>query len=222
MQVRDATVGPLSGTTDVSGCAISIVVERHAERVGGDLREDRVGALADLGVRRQHADAAVGGRFEGHHRGQVVLARPGEAGAVHERREPDALPDPERRVDLVEPRALGVIVGDRQRAIEQRAHVDRIAHHLADGARVARANEIAPPQFVRRQTDGGRDAVHVPLEREQTLRRPESTEGPMRRRVGRHGTTAQPHVRAHVGSRPSESSRATARRATACSTRRRR
>ena len=44
----------------------------------------------------------------------------------------------------------------------------------------------------------GRDAVHVPLEREQALRRAESTECPVRRRVGRDRTPAQPHVRAEV------------------------
>ena len=60
MQVREATVGPLSGTTAVSGCATSTSSQIDPERVGGDLRKDRVGALADLGARGEHAHGAVG------------------------------------------------------------------------------------------------------------------------------------------------------------------
>ena len=60
MQVRDATVGPLFGHDRGVGLDDLDVVAVDAERVGGDLREDRVGALADLGARGQHADRAVG------------------------------------------------------------------------------------------------------------------------------------------------------------------
>ena len=58
MQVRDATVGPLSGTNSVSASWTSIVVERHAERVRDDLRVHRARALADLGAGDQNARAA--------------------------------------------------------------------------------------------------------------------------------------------------------------------
>ncbi len=131
----------------------------------------------------------------------MILAGAGESRAVHEGREPDALPDAQRRVDLVEARPLGVIVGDRQRAIEERRHVDRVAHHLADGARIAGPNEVAPPQRVRRETNRLGNAIHVSLERKQALRRAETAEGPVRRRIGRDGAAAQPHVRAEIGAR---------------------
>ena len=55
----------------------------------------------------------------------------------------------QRRVDRGEALALRVVVGDRQRAIEQRGHVDRLADHLADGARLPGADEIAAAQLVR-------------------------------------------------------------------------
>ena len=128
----------------------------------------------------------------------MILARAGEAGAVHEGGEADALPHRQRRVDRGEAFALRVVVGDRHRAIEQRGHVDRIADHLADRARLPGADEIAAAQLVRRQTDGGRDAIHVALEREQALRRAEAAKRAVRRRVGRDGAAAEPHVRAEV------------------------
>ena len=129
----------------------------------------------------------------------MIFTRTGESRAMHEGREPDALPDAQRRVDLVEARPLGVIVGDRQRAIEERRHVDRVAHHLTDGARIAGANEVAPPQRVRCETNRRGNAIHVSLERKQALRRAETAEGAVRRRIGRDGAAAQPHVRAEIG-----------------------
>ena len=50
MHVREATVGPLSGTTPVSASLTSICVVGNAERVCDDLREHRARALADLGA----------------------------------------------------------------------------------------------------------------------------------------------------------------------------
>ena len=98
MHVREATVGPLFGTTAVSGCTISIASSGEAERVGGNLREDRVGALTDLGAGGQHAHAPVGRRLDLDDRSEMILARAGEAGAVHERGEADALLDRRRGV----------------------------------------------------------------------------------------------------------------------------
>ena len=101
MQVREATVGPLFGTMDVSGCPTGPTViqcnlhhfdrvVRNPERVGGNLTEDRVGPLADLGVRGQHAHTAAGKRFDLHNRRQVFLARSRETGAMHIDGESDA------------------------------------------------------------------------------------------------------------------------------------
>jgi hypothetical protein len=55
MHVRDATVGPLFGTTAVSGCQPPS--SRSMPRASDDLREDRIRALPNLGIRRQHAHA---------------------------------------------------------------------------------------------------------------------------------------------------------------------
>ena len=100
MQVRDATVGPLSGTDRRIGLRpprrrrTSMPSASH-----GDLREHRVRALADLGAGGEHADVAVGRRLDADDRGQVLFAGAGESGAVHEAGEADAAPD----------RAVGVL-----------------------------------------------------------------------------------------------------------------
>ena len=105
MHVRDATVGPLSGTKAVSGCTMSMSAHIDAERVGGDLGEDRVGPLADLGAGGQHADAAFGRRLDVDDRREVIFAGSREAGAVHEGREADALLYARRGFDAPNARA---------------------------------------------------------------------------------------------------------------------
>ena len=110
MHVRDATVGPLSGTDRRIGLRDLDVVAVDAERVAGDLREDRVRSLTDLGAGRKHADVAVGRGLDADDRGEVLLARAGEARAVHEAGEADAACGRGPLVLAREPRALLVVV----------------------------------------------------------------------------------------------------------------
>ena len=65
MQVRLATVGPLLGTRAVSGVSTVTRLERHAERLGDDLAEERRRALAELGRAREHAELAVARQRDG-------------------------------------------------------------------------------------------------------------------------------------------------------------
>ena len=99
------------------------------------------------------------------------------------------------RVRGGEPRALLVVVGELERAREDRVHVDLVAHHLPDRARLPGLDEVAAAQLVGREADRRRDAVHVPLEREDALRRAEAAEGAVRRNVGRHRAAADADVR---------------------------
>ena len=57
MQVRDATVGPLSGDPRRVGLRDLDALVRDAERVRDDLRVHRARPLADLRARREHAHA---------------------------------------------------------------------------------------------------------------------------------------------------------------------
>ena len=90
MQVRDATVGPLSGTSPVSAAFTSTCVVRHAERVGHDLREHRARALADLGAARRACARRVAVSSSDAFDASFDLAAAGEARAVEEQREADA------------------------------------------------------------------------------------------------------------------------------------
>ena len=55
MQVRDATVGPLSGTSPVSAAFTSTPSYGNAQRVRDNLRVHRSRALADLGAGDENA-----------------------------------------------------------------------------------------------------------------------------------------------------------------------
>ena len=59
-------------------------------------------------------------------------------------------------------------------------------------------DEVAAAELLGRQADGGGDLVHVPLEREDALRRAEAAERAVRRDVGGDGAAAHAHVRARV------------------------
>ena len=94
MAVRDATVGPLLGTFAVSGCTISIVRTSTPQRVRGDLRENRVRSLADLGARASTRTRPSGVASTPSFGSQILLARTRKSGAVDERRKPDSSLDP--------------------------------------------------------------------------------------------------------------------------------
>ena len=71
-------------------CDVDVVIV-DPQRIGDDLREDRVGTLTDLGARRENAHPALGRRLDLDDGREVNFARSSKAGAVHERREADAL-----------------------------------------------------------------------------------------------------------------------------------
>ena len=83
MHVRDATVGPLSGTVAVSATLTSTLIVGNAQRVGDDLRVHRPRALTDFGAGDPNLHAALG-QGQGGLRGQLHLAAAGEAGTVEE------------------------------------------------------------------------------------------------------------------------------------------
>ena len=117
--------------------------------------------------------------------------------------------------------ALGVVVAQRQRAIQQAVHVHFVFYDLADGERIALLNEIAPAQFVGGDADGGGDAIEVALEGEDALWRAEAAKRAVRRRVGGHGAAVNAHVAGIDTARRRESCRARGPRAKEFGTRRR-
>ena len=80
--VREATVGPLSGTRLSIGILDLDLVEFEPELIGHDLAEDSAHALADFGGARQNSWSALGGDFDTGVSLHSRFAAAGEARAV--------------------------------------------------------------------------------------------------------------------------------------------
>ena len=235
--VRDATVGPLSGTKAVSWRRELDVVVRDAEGLADELREDRLGPLAHLGRGGQDADPALGGELDRGDARELDLARAREPGTVPGEGEADAAgralaaraqrrPGRRTRARARPPRVVGLRPEPRElrglgRTLQDLLAGDAVAQDLAGRGRVAGVVDVAPPDLERRDAELLGDPVEVGLGRELGLRSPESAERAVGRRVGpgRPGTDAD--VRAAVRPAACAARRATARPASACSTRRR-
>ncbi len=194
MAVREATVGPELGTRLVSGWAMRTSLVGKAEGLGGDLAEDGVGALAELGG------------------GDEDAGRPSGVSSIStrelRRRSPEPVkPAPWKKVAKPMPRLMvdawvfavelctfGVVVGFFERAGEQMLHVDRVFEELAGGCAVAGGEEVAAAQLFRGEADDLGDLVHVAFEREDALRSAEAAEGSVGRDVGGDGFGADGEV----------------------------
>src|SRR5579862_4816091 len=131
----------------------------------------------------------------------MLFAGARESGTVEKRSETNSLSDHFPRVFRFESLAFLVIAAQFKRAIHQSVHIHFFVNHLPDSNRLALLNEIPPPKFVRRESHGFRDAIEMPLQRENALRRSESAERTVRRSVCSDHSTADSHVRTAV--RPS-------------------
>ena len=107
------------------------------EGLGGDLAEDGVGALAELGGGDEDAGAAFGRELDVDEGVEAALAGAGEACAVEEGGEADAAFDGRGGVGAGELGALGVVAGLVERAGEEVLHVDGVGDDLAGGGAVA-------------------------------------------------------------------------------------
>ena len=72
-------------------------------------------------------------------------------------------------------------------AIEQPAKINRFAYRLSGCRGLSRLEEIPPPDFDWRKLDNLRDAVHVPLQRKNRLRRTKAAKRAMRRSIRGYG-----------------------------------
>ena len=147
------------------------------EGLGGDLGEDGIGSLAELGGGDEDADAAFGGGFEADEGVEVALAGAGEAGAVHEGGEADAAFDRAGGVGFGEGGGFGVVVGEGEGAGEEGVEVDGLMDGLAGAGGAAGADEVAAAKLFGGEAYGAGDFVHVALEREEGLRGAKAAEG---------------------------------------------
>src|SRR5262249_54006612 len=90
--------------------------------------------------------------------------------------------------------ALFMVAAQLEGAIHQPLHVHVFMDYLSDSDRLALLYEIPTPKFVRRKSDSFRDAIEMPLEREDALRGSESAERAVRRSIRCDGSAANAHV----------------------------
>ena len=189
----------------------------HAEGVGDELREDRLGPLAHLGRGGQDPDPALGGQLERGDRGELDLARAGEPGAVPGEREPDAGGRP------LATRSAAASPGSSRSPLAPARSRRRVARAQPLELGRPRRRARGPPRRPRCRAGPGRSgscrrAVDVPpadLERARCpsasairlrwvsaansdLRRPEPAERAVRRRVRPRRAGPDPDVRAAV------------------------
>ncbi len=187
------------GDADGVGLGDEDVVVREAKGLGGNLAEDGVGALAELGGGDEDARLAFGSEFDGDEGVEAAFAGAGEACAVEEGGEAYASLDGAGGVFAVELLAFGVVVGLFERSGEQVLHVDGVVEELAGGGAVAGGEEVAAAEFFGGEADDFGDLVHVAFEGEDALRGAESAEGSVRRDVGCHRFGADGHIGPVVG-----------------------
>ena len=202
--VRDATVGPLSGTSEVSTGARSTSLLADAQLRGHELREDGLGPLAHLGRAHQDGRPAVGVQVQVHDALELDLAAAREPGAVPGERQTDA-------GGLAGRTSAGAARATRRRAlpgplelrglrgpIEDLLPRDALAQDLLGRRHVPQLVDPAAAQRERRHAQRLRDPVGLHLRRELGLGRAESPERAVGRRVGGHRAAADAHVRAAV------------------------
>src|SRR6187402_264220 len=114
--------------------------------------------------------------------------------------ETDASLDRARTVLFGKARGLRVIVARFERAREHGIHIDRIFHDLSRCGGIAGMEKIPATYFLRCNANDRGDLVHVPLQREETLRCTESAESTMRWNVRRHCFCADTEMRPQVRS----------------------
>ena len=144
--VREATVGPLSGTSEVSDRRHLDLGRLDAERLGGEHREDRLGALADLRARDEHAHDAVVSELDAGDAREMDLAPAREARAVPGQGEPDAR------------RASGR--GSRPRRSERRARLGPSSRTRSySEASTGALEDLGRTHALAQDLAGGRDAA---------------------------------------------------------------
>src|ERR1044071_396510 len=165
---------------------------------GGNLREDSVRALPYLRAGRKYANAPFAGRFCSDDGFQVFLARAGEARAVHERCETDALLLSRILIRLRELLLLRLVIGQLEGATEQSFQINFFVNHLAGRRRFAFVDEVAAAKLFRAESDCLRYLVQVTFERKDALRRTEAAKCSVRRHVRRHSAALDADVRAKI------------------------
>ena len=207
MQVREATVGPLSGTCAVSASETSTRVVGMPS-VSATIWACIVRVPWPISVEATRMRAPSLRQLERRLRGELDLAAAGEARAVEEEREADARGST-RRAAL---RRLRKSVRLHRLAQHPQARCSRVPSFwpVAVVSPGRKRVDLAQPDGIDAERLG--DPLHVDLGGELRLRRAEAAEGAVGRRVRHRHAAADAHVVAAVRSRWRGGRRARGRR----------
>ena len=213
--VRDATVGPLSGTYAVSCGAISTAStgtsRASATSCGKIVLVPCPISVEAVRIRMRPSPVSSSETTDA----SLTSPEPVKPAPCHASASPMPLASRWRSVRSGEP---GMVPGSlATRALARRAPAqslelgglggafedllagDALAQHLAGRRRVAEVIDVAPADLQRRDPELLGEPVEMRLRGELDLRRAEPAEGAVGRRVGPRGGRADPDVRAAVG-----------------------
>src|SRR6266481_1581433 len=112
---------------------------------------------------------------------------------------PHSFLDWSQRVLLRETGFLCGVVRKFECSIKKFSQINFFANRLLGGCGLTRLEEIAAPDFYRRKSHNLRDAIHMPLHREQTLWRAKPSKCPVRRSICRHGLPTNADIGPIIG-----------------------
>ena len=118
---------------------------------------------------------------------------------MHEGCEADAALDGRRLILTGKPFPLEVVLAQLESAVHQLVEVHRLAYDLAYSQALAFMYEVSAPKLLRKHVETSCNSVHVALQSEDALRRPEAAKRPVRRMIRGHCLTADAYIRAYVG-----------------------
>ncbi len=172
--------------------------QRGADRIGDDLRDDRVRALADIDRALVQRQAAV--RLHADENGRGIGERGIAASVPHARN-----PDPAAAAGgggRVEFRGGGAGARPmRPQRLQAGADADACAEHLAGHGRLVGGERVVDAEREPIDLQPVREFVIELLDRDARLRNAEAAERPRRHEVGVHRARARPIIRHEIGPR---------------------
>src|SRR5258708_23213244 len=131
--------------------------------------------------------------FDADHGPQIALAGTRKSRAMQEGGDSYALLAGRRFVLDCKAGALRLVSGKLKGSIQQMIQVNFFLYGLLGRRGLLRLQKIPAADLDRREAKNAGDAIHVPLHGEEALRRAETPERPVGRRVGGHGLPPNAH-----------------------------
>ena len=167
---------------------------RKPKRFGSNLAEYGVGSLTKFRAGHQHAHGSICVRLGADEGIQIPFAGTRETCAVQKSRDSNSFSVRPSFIFVRKTLFLRDIVGKFQSPFEQTIQINIFLDGLFRCGRLAGLQKISAADFDGRNPYDLSDAVHVAFHSEKALRRAESAEGSVRRRIGGNRLRANAHI----------------------------